>query len=89
MVKCGFQLAYLKQSDIKWAKIYQGNLNKGTAGVKLLIAEKVDFKEVNQNGEMLSFDIERVWFIIKIKFKFQHASFNTGQMNIEKIIEIW
>lgn len=44
-VKYCLPLAYLKQNDIKSAKIYQADLKTGTTGVKLLIPEKSDFKE--------------------------------------------
>lgn len=33
---------------------------------------------------MLSFDIEKVRFIVKMQFKFQCASFKTGQKNTQK-----
>lgn len=33
---------------------------------------------------MLSFDIEKVRFTVKMQFKFQCASFKTGQMNTQK-----
>lgn len=59
-----FQLAFLKQSDTKYVRELRGKDVSGkfkrTAVVKLLIiSEQVDFKEINENGEMLSFEIEK------------------------------
>lgn len=59
-----FQLAFLKQSDTKYVHELRGKAVSGkfktTAIVKLLIISKqIDIKEINKNGEMLSFDIEK------------------------------